>query len=183
MDLHEAISGRRTIQRFRPGPVPDEAIERGLAAAVLAPNHKATWPFRFILPGPSARERLFRVGLRLKAAKKGASAELEAAVRQEMLAPDRLVVVTQIVAAEPARAEEDYAACACAVQNLLLSLYADGLGAKWGTGGTTRDPEAREILGLAENERVVAFVWVGVPEIVPAAPRRPPLESLVRRVP
>lgn len=183
MDLHQAIAGRRTIQRFRAGPVPDEAIERALAAAILAPNHKATWPFRFVLPGPAARERLFQIGLRLKAAKKGNSPELEAAVRQDMLTPDRLVVVTQRVAREPDRAEEDYAACAAAVQNILLSIHADGYGAKWGTGGTTRDPEARALLGLSEDERVIAFVWIGQPEIVPHPPKRPSLSDLVRRIP
>lgn len=183
MELHQAIAQRRTIQRFRAGVVPEEIIERAISAAILAPNHKATWPFRFVLPGPVARERLFQIGLRLKAAKKGNSPELEAAVRQDMLIPDRLVVVTQRVAREPERAEEDYAACACAVQNLLLSVHADGYGAKWGTGGTTRDPEARELLGLVSDERVIAFVWVGLPEIVPSAPKRPPLADLVRSVP
>lgn len=182
MELHEAISGRRTIQRFRAGTVPEAVIDRALTAAIYAPNHKTTWPFRFILPGPAARERLFQVGLRLKSAKKGPSPELEAAVRQDMLTPDRLVVVVQRRAEDPARAEEDYAACACATQNMMLSIHADGYGAKWGTGGTTRDAQAREALGLAANEHVIAFVWIGVPEIVPLAPKRPPLADLVRRI-
>lgn len=171
--VHDVIAGRRTIQRFGPGSVPDEVLERALSAAQHAPNHKLTWPWRFVLPGPVTRELLFRVGLRLKSAKKGPSPELEAAVRRDMLVPDRLVVVVQRVDVDPARAEEDYAACACAVQNLMLSLHADGFGSKWGTGGTLRDPEAREALGLRADERAVAFVWIGEPQIVPAPPARP----------
>ncbi|MCB9689618.1 MAG: nitroreductase [Alphaproteobacteria bacterium] len=171
--VHDVIASRRTIQRFRPGTVPDEVLERALLAAQHAPNHKLTWPWRFVLPGPVTRELLFRVGLRIKSARKGPSAELEASVRRNMLVPDRLVVVVQRVDAEPARAEEDYAACACAVQNLMLSLHADGFGSKWGTGGTLRDPEAREALGLHADESAIAFVWIGLPEIVPTPPPRP----------
>ena len=173
MNLHDALTSRRTIQRFRPGHVPDEVLERALTAAQHAPNHKLTWPWRFVLPGPATREVLFRVGLRLKSAKKGTSPELEEAVRRDLLVPDRLVVVVQAVDADPGRAEEDYAACACAVQNLMLSLHADGFGSKWGTGGTLRDPEARLALGLGEGERAVAFVWVGLPDVVPTAAPRP----------
>jgi nitroreductase len=183
MELHDAIAGRRTIQRFRAGPVPDEVMERALAAAIWAPNHKSTWPFRFVLAGPVARERLFQVGLRNKVAKRGPSPELEAAVRQDLLAPDRLVAVIQRVAEEPGRAEEDYATCACAVQNLMLSVYADGYGSKWNTGGLARDPESLGALEVGPRERVVGLVLVGVPQLVPTAPKRPPLGELVRRVP
>lgn len=173
MDLHTALATRRTVQRFRPDPLPEDVLRRALTAAQWAPNHKTTWPWRFLLPGPVTRQILFRVGLRLKAAKKGPGPALEEAVRQDMLVPARLVVVVQRVAPDDARALEDYATCACAVQNLMLSLHADGFASKWGTGGTLRDPEARAALGVADDERVVAFVWCGAPDIVPAAPPRP----------
>jgi nitroreductase len=87
-------------------------------------------------------------------------------------------------AADPGRAEEDYAACACAVLNLLLSVHADGVGAKWHTGGPVRDPETFRILGLdPAQHKIVALVAIGWPEIVPATPARPPLSELVRTVP
>lgn len=182
MDVHEALRTRRTIQRFAPGPIDPAALDRALEAASFAPNHKLTWPFRFVLAGPEAREVLFRVGLRLKAQKKGASPELERAVRQKMLDPAELVVVSQVLADDPARREEDYAACCAAIQNLMLSLHADGIGTMWGTGGPTRDAEALAALGLdPARDRVVGFVWVGRAELVPSAPKRPPLPELVRR--
>lgn len=182
MNLHEAIRARRTVHRFSVGPVAEEVVERALAAAILAPNHKTTWPFRFVVPGPAARERLVQVGVRLKSAKRGPSPELEQAVRADMATPDRLIVVAQVLASDPGRVEEDYATCAAAVQNLLLSLTADGVGSKWGTGGPTRDPETFEILGLdPATHKIVAFVWAGVPAGEAAAPARPPLDALVSR--
>ena len=183
MDVHEALRTRRTIQRFAPGPIPDGALDRALEAATYAPNHKVTWPFRFTVPGPAARESLFRIALRLKIAKKGPSPELESKVRATMLDPAHIVVVSQVIDPDPGRAHEDFAACAVAVQNLMLSLHADGVGAMWGTGGITRDPETFATLGLSAQERIVAFVYVGRPAIVPQVPRRPPTEDLVRRIP
>jgi nitroreductase len=183
MDVHEALRTRRTIQRFAPGPIPDGALDRALEASTYAPNHKLTWPFRFTLPGPTAREALFRIAHRLKLAKKGPSPDLESRVRATMLDPAHIVVVSQVVNADPGRAHEDYAACAAAVQNFMLSLHADGVGAMWGTGGITRDPETFATLGLSPHERIVAFVYVGRPAIVPQVPRRPPVEDLVRRIP
>ena len=184
MDLHAAIRTRRTIQRFRAGSVPEEAIERALEAATWAPNHKTTWPFRFLRLGPEARETLFRIALRLKEAKKGPSPDLEAKVRGDWLVPDQIVAVVQVLSEDRGRAEEDYATCACATQNLLLSLHADGFGAKWNTGGLVRDAESLRLLGLDPDvHRVVGLVLIGVPEIVPTPPRRPSLAELVRKVP
>ena len=183
MDVHDALRTRRTIQRFAPGPIPEGALDRALEAATFAPNHKLTWPWRFTIPGPEAREALFRIAYRLKLAKKGPSPDLEARVRATMFDPAHLVVVSQVVDPDPPRAHEDYASCAVAVSNLLLSLHADGVGGMWGTGGITRDAETFAVLGLGANERVVAFVYVGRPAVVPQLPKRPPLEQLVRRTP
>ena len=104
-------------------------------------------------------------------------------MRATMLDPAHIVVVSQVVSPDPGRAHDDYAACAAAVQNLLLSLHADGVGAMWGTGVITRDPETFAVLGLPPTERIVAFVYVGRPAIVPQPPRRPPLDEMVRQVP
>src|SRR5688572_27134006 len=173
MDLHEALRSRRTIQRFVSGPIPEGALERALEAAVLAPNHKLTFPWRFTLPGPSTRQALYEVGLRLRIAKKGTGPEVQAHVRATMLDPAHLVVVSQVIDAEPIRAQEDYASCATAVLNLMLSLHGEGVGSMWGTGRIVRDPETLAVLALDPvKERIVAFVWVGRPAIVPQTPRR-----------
>jgi nitroreductase len=184
MDLHEALRTRRTIQRFAPGPIPADALQRALEAALLAPNHKLTYPWRFSIPGPVTRQALFQVGLRLRIAKKGTGPEVEAHVRSTMLDPAHLVVVSQRLDPDPIRRDEDHAACAAAVLNLMLSLHADGVGSMWGTGRIVRDPETFAILGLdPTHERIVAFVWIGRPGIVPQTPRRPPLADVARPLP
>src|SRR5690606_13655212 len=59
---------------------------------------------------------------------------------------------------------EDYGATCAAVQNLLLAATAEGLTAKWSTGDMATNPVALAHLGLAETDRIVALVSLGVAE-------------------
>ena len=68
---------------------------------------------------------------------------------------------------------EDYAACCCAVQNLCLSLHADGLGTKWTSGGVNFDPRFRECAGIPDDQYVVGTIWFGeAAGPPPKAPRK-----------
>src|SRR2546423_1181743 len=51
----DAIRQRRSVKRFTDRPVTRAEIERLLDAAVLAPNHRLTNPWRFYVLGPEAR--------------------------------------------------------------------------------------------------------------------------------
>jgi nitroreductase len=42
-------------------------------------------------------------------------------------------------------AREDFAACCCAVQNICLSLHAQGIGTKWTTGPVNFHPQFRQV--------------------------------------
>jgi nitroreductase len=68
---------------------------------------------------------------------------------------------------------ENYAACCCAAQNLMLYLWGRGIGVKWTTGGVTREPRFYELLGIdPAKESVVGLFWYGVPRAIPAQKRR-----------
>ncbi|HUK64878.1 MAG TPA: nitroreductase family protein, partial [Dongiaceae bacterium] len=56
MDAFDAIARRTSTRTFTPEAVPRYVIERLIAAAVRAPNHKLTEPWRFaVLTGESKR--------------------------------------------------------------------------------------------------------------------------------
>ena len=55
MNVTDAISQRRSIKKFQDRPVTREEIEGLLDAAVMAPNHHLTQPWRFYVLGPEAR--------------------------------------------------------------------------------------------------------------------------------
>jgi nitroreductase len=55
MNVSDAIAHRRSIKKFTDRPIAREDIEALLDAAVLAPNHHLTQPWRFYVLGPAAR--------------------------------------------------------------------------------------------------------------------------------
>jgi nitroreductase len=50
MDFFDAVKARRSIRKFKEEPIPDEAMERALDAALLAPNssNMQTWDFYWV---------------------------------------------------------------------------------------------------------------------------------------
>src|SRR5215213_8861361 len=57
MNVIEAIAQRRSIKKFQDRPLTREELEPLLDAAVLAPNHHLTQPWRFYVLGPESRRR------------------------------------------------------------------------------------------------------------------------------
>ncbi len=185
MELQEALVTRRTCHVWLDDPVPEDVVERALKAAHLAPCHRFTWPWRFVRVGPKGREELFGLALRLKSGGEEVSEALLRKVTRKVKNPAHLVAVTQVLAESPEIQREDYAAIACAIQNIALSVHGDGYGSKWGTGGLTKGEETYRILQVDRaKEEIVGFVWIGVPDSPPRqAPRRTPLEEHVRVTP
>lgn len=163
MDAHAALRARRTTHRFLAGPVPDEVLDRALEAAHFAPCHRRTWPWRFHVLGSRAREALLPVLLDEKRRKGPLDDGQVEAITRQFGTPAAMVMVVQRIDARPEVAVEDAAAVAAAVQNLQLSLWADGVGCKWGTGGLVRAAATREVLGLADDEAATALLWIGWP--------------------
>ena len=185
MDLHKALHQRRTIHIYKPEPIPDEAVQRALQAAIMAPNHRLTWPWRFTQVGGETRARLAELAVRLKtrAGTELSEAKIEK-IRAKVQDPAELVVVSLIRQSDPSIAREDYASAACAIQNLQLSLCAEDIGSKWSSGELTNDAETYRILAIdALSEEIIAFVWAGIAEKIPNTPQRPPLQQLLRQRP
>lgn len=189
MQLHDAIRTRTTVHQYQPGDVDLRVIERAIEAAICAPNHRMTEPWRFTLVGAAGREAIATINADLKAAKAGAALDEPslAKLRAKMLNPGALIVVSQTLTRDPAIEHEDYAAVACAAQNLMLSLHADGWGSKWSTGGVTTDPRTYATADIDPAvERIVGFIWIGRPadDKLPTKPtRRKTTSDVFRRVP
>ncbi len=170
MDVHTAIRERRTIGRFSDRPVTREQIERLVEAAIWAPNHRNTEPWCFHVVAGAAREEMARVvgaGLNEGAAR--------AALSKLTRAPAFIVISQLRQEEDPILDLEDYAACSCATQNLLLAAHAEGLAAKWSTGMLAQYPAAKKHLGLAPIDRIVAYIYLGqAADGVPEAKRQPP---------
>jgi len=175
MDVFEALQNRRSTSAFTAEAPPLAAVERAIEAATWAPNHHLTEPWRFHVLLDGAREELAAAICATLPPEKDNEQE-RAAVRGKLSRAPVLVVVTQAGNPEdPVRDREDYAACACATQNLLLAAHAGGLAAKWSTGKLAHSAGAKQYLGLAEHDRIVAYVYLGyAAKAADSAPRRRP---------
>ncbi len=169
----EAIQTRRTIHLFEPGRVPPEALlRRAIDLARWAPNHRLTEPWHFYLLGRETAEALAHLNADLVAEARGESARQ--AKRERWLDIPGWLLVTCRTSDDPVKAREDYGACCCAVQNLQLFLWSEGVGVKWGTGDVTRHPRFFDLLGLDPTEEtVVALLWYGYPLEIPQTQRQP----------
>ncbi|HEX7091500.1 MAG TPA: nitroreductase [Longimicrobiales bacterium] len=181
MDVLEAIRTRRSIKRFADRPLTREEIEPLLEAAVLAPNHRMTEPWEFLVLGERARRAYAEALGRRKARRveeETAKAAVRAKVMGEVMGVPAIIAVTCRLAEEPEIREEDYAATFMAIQNLSLAATAHGLGSHIKTGGVMGEPDVREALGVPEDRRIVAVLYVGVPaEPPPPKPRTPAREK------
>jgi nitroreductase len=172
------IRGRRTIGSFRPETPSADDIEVAIECASWAPNHKKTEPWRVYWLGPETTNAVIELNANMIAKKKG-PAEAESKRKSWSAVPGWLAV-TCIRSDDPFRAEEDYAACCCFIQNLMLALWSKEIGTKWSTGDVTRESAFLELLGIDQNnERVVGLIWYGYPALIPEQNRKPPT-SFVR---
>jgi len=175
MPIPQIIQDRRSIKSFTDRPVARETIEMLLDAAVLAPNHRLTKPWRFYVLGPESR---YAYGLALgeRKARKLADPAAGRALRETVAAEHRqlpCMIAVAIVQSDNAETrEEDYAAAMMALENLALTAVALGLGTHLKTGGVMNDEAARAAAGVAEGERIVAVVNVGEPAQLPPARTR-----------
>jgi len=178
--LIAALRGRRSIDLFQPEPVGTALLLEAIEVARWAPNHRLTEPWRFYLIGAATTGAIIDLAAELDAAAKGEAAG--AARRARMAGIPGFFVLTSRRSEEPLLDREDYAACCCAAQNLMLYLWQRGVGVKWTTGGITRQARFYDLLGIdAGKELVVGLFWYGVPKVVPTQKRRPVAEIVTER--
>ncbi|MGR7946446.1 nitroreductase family protein [Paenibacillus sp. M.A.Huq-81] len=179
----DAIQSRRTIGRVKPDPVAREIVEELLSAASWAPSHHNTQPWRFIVMTGDGRGRLGEGYARVAAAQ---SPELEGHELEEKLKKERTkayrspVVIAAICSpSDDPRAvyAEELAAAQAAVQNALLAAHAYGLGAIWRSGAPMYDKLMKESLGLQGEEEIVAFIYLGYPDMTAPEPKRTPVQD------
>ncbi|MGE3618085.1 MAG: nitroreductase [Gemmatimonadales bacterium] len=167
MNVLDTIRARRSIRSFADTPVARDQVEALLDLAVMAPNHRMTQPWRFLVLGAEARRAYGQV-LGGRKAKKVADPEaartlVERTVADAVAAP-LMIAVTQTLGDNPEVVEEDFATCWMAIQNILLGAVELGLGTHLRTGAVFNDPAVRSGWGVADGERVIGVLLLGHPQ-------------------
>jgi nitroreductase len=179
MEVFEAIHTRQSVGKVKPDPVPRELIEKALSAAVQAPNHYKVRPWRFMVLTGEARERLGDV-MADSLQEKHPDFPPEA-FDKERTKPLRSPVLIAVGVDRPSEAKvievENICATAAAVENLLLAVHAEGLGAKWRTGDAARDPKVKQFLGFESGQYLIGFIYIGYREFESEPRERPSFED------
>lgn len=174
------LRGRRSIDLFAPDAVGSDTLLAAIEVARWAPNHRLTEPWRFYLLGPKTMQAVVELAVELEVAAKGERAGPVRRARLEAI--PGMFVLTSARSDDALVERENYAACCCAAQNLMLYLWRQGIGVKWTTGGITRQERFYELLGIdSARESLVGFFWYGVPKVVPTRSRRP-VEEIVTKL-
>jgi nitroreductase len=176
-DFASVLRGRRSIDLFAPDAVGVDKLLAAIEVARWAPNHRLTEPWRFYLLGSVTMRAAVDLAVELEIAAKG---ERAGPIRRARLeAVPGMFVLTSSRSDDALVDRENYAACCCAAQNLMLYLWWQGIGVKWTTGGITRHPRFCDLLGIdSSKESLVGLFWYGVPKVVPSQKRRP-VEEIV----
>lgn len=160
--------------------MPREELEELIELASWAPNHRLTEPWQFTVLIGEARDRYGKFWAELRAEQLDLAPEkrtgfIEGESRKPLRAP-ALIVVSTRTDPDPVVAVEDFAATAAAVQNFLLVASARGYAAMWRTGDAAYSGEVKRYLGLDQNDRIVAFLYLGRNSDVDLKPstRKPP---------
>ena len=193
----DAIRGRRSVRRYLPREVPDEAVGRVLEAARWAPSPHGRQPWRFaVVRKDETKRRLadamggeWRLNLEMDGQDAGVvQRRLEGSKRRLLDAP---VLVLLCLYAEdldaypdPARQENETTmavqSLGAAAQNALLAAYEGGLDAGWMCAPLFAPEEVVGALGLDESLVPHALLTLGYADGDPPKRRgRMPLEDLV----
>ena len=172
LSVYHAIYGRRSAWKFSDRPVDRMAIERMLDAAVWAPNHRLTEPWRFFVLEQESPERSTAAELaaEFQLERSGDQRRADAA-RQKVLEPPMVIYVYTVPGPDDETTKENYASVCIAAHNISLAGAAEELAVTWETGGATRHPGLGRMLGADESWQMTAMLLVGHPGEHPVSRR------------
>jgi nitroreductase len=174
MDLMEAIKGRRSIRKYKPDPVSEEAIQKIIEAVRWSPSWANTQCWEVIL----VKDPLMKSEL--------ANTLTPTNPARSSMAEAPLVVVlcgkkgtSGFKKGEAATVKGDWLMfdTGIAMQNLCLAAHALGLGTV--IVGLFDHRKAEEILGVPQDVEVVAMTPLGHPAAQGSAPKRKEVSEFV----
>ena len=166
-----------------PGPSPAQ-LDTILTAAARVPDHKKLEPWRFIVFEGDARGTFGRVLLKACLAEEKetpSAARLETERTRFLRAPTVVAVISRVTPNPGAPEWEQILSCGAACFNLCLAANALGFGTCWITEWYSYSPAVRVALGLAANERMAGFVYIGTAKEGQPDRDRPQLAKIVTR--
>ena len=198
MEFYEVIEKRRTIRDFMPEEIPQDVIERVIAAALKAPtnDHMRDWQY-VIVRDKDVTARLLDI------VPKGISDDdmdqlikdwnLDDSIQQEcyrnavpkqyrMLFDASAIIVpllkqkTDILHPENVSHLNGFASIWCSIENIFLAATAEGYGCNLRIPLGNESEHAREVLGYPEDYYMPCFIGIGRPSKNAEIPKQKEIE-------
>ena len=161
MDLFEAINQRRSVRKYRPDPVPREALDKIVANGIEAPSGcNRQLRHYIIVDDPKTMD----------------------ALRPFSGAFDKAPAAIVVVMDPQGTPYGDFwmQDASAAIENMLLATVAMGYAACWIEGALRNgEEELKQILNVPEDLRVWAILPIGIAEGVPNRPDKKSFEESV----
>lgn len=170
-EINQLISYRRAIYpvSFSNERIDDAIVEQLLENANWAPTHARTEPWRFTVFSDGGLETLanFQAGLYKEISTR--EGNFKEGKYQKLLDTPLLCshIISLGIRRDPkGRVDEieEVEALACAVQNMWLTATAYGIGCYWGSGGITYFEEALPFFELEPQDKLLGFLYLGIPQ-------------------
>ncbi len=169
-DLATIIRERRSVKKgYTDKKVEEEIVRELLEDAIWAPTHGMRQPWRFLFVDNDNLPSF---------AKKIADTypeEMQQNREDYLNEPNAILVVIMEEPEAQKQWDENYGATASMIQNFWLLAWEHNLGVVWKTNPHIYDPKVKELLDVAENEKIVGFVHLGYFEKQPIKKDRIPL--------
>jgi nitroreductase len=188
-EVNRLISSRRSVypNMYSGEVISDEIIENILENANWAPTHALTEPWRFTVFTGEGLKKLAEFQSNLY--KKTATANGNYDDTKFLKLAGKPLLASHIIAIGMKRSAnkkipeiEEVEAVACAVQNMYLTATAHGVGCYWGSGGITYQEDAKAFFGLGEKDKLLGFMYLGIPKTKWPEGRRKPIADKVNWV-
>lgn len=161
--IHYLIEQRRSVGLLSEPAPSNEQLITALQMASYAPDHRCLQPTQFVIVKREQRENFAQVLIDSVRADKGEINEIqmERIQQQVMRAPMLVLAFTKIQQNEKVPAFEQLLSTGAAVQNVLLSLQAQGFATMWRTGEWVHSDYLKQYFGFSAEDYLSAIIYIG----------------------
>jgi nitroreductase len=174
------MASRRSVfpQFYTGEPVDDAIIRQMLHNATLAPSHKMTQPWRFVVFTGEGIKKLANIQAQIyKDVTTRDGSFKEDKYQNQLTKPlQSSHIIAVCMMRDPGKSVpeiEEIGAVFCAIENIYLTATGHGVGCYLSTGGITYFDEAKPMFDLGSDDKLIGFIHVGIPKKeIPAVRRK-----------
>lgn len=162
MNAVEALLQRNSIAALTGPEITSEQLETMIRAGLRAADHGWLKPSRFIAVQGDQRKELGQVFLNCTEGWQEMAEDQQIKIMNLPMRAPLIIIAVNASKDHPKIPKiEQLHSTAASTQNIINAAWALGLGAIWRTGDPAHNPLVAEAIGLADNEQIVGFVYVG----------------------